>query len=190
MTEIQCKVKYGNLKKLVEQMSKQYKIKVGLLADNHGGDEVSKNLDMAGLGAIQEFGAVIQVTDKMKGWLGAHGLHLKKDTTQIVIPPRSFLQMPLMKSRALLKKINDNFVGAGSMELAEYLVETGDTELLKMLANAVGFGAVQQINEAFETGGFGEWQPDSPFTIAQKGSSQVLVDKGDLARRITYEIEE
>lgn len=189
MTEVYAKVKYGNLKKLVAEMSKQYKIKVGLLAEAGGSDEVSKDLDLAGLGAIQEFGCIINVTPKMRAYLHYKGLHLKEDTTQIVIPPRSFLQMPLQKSRQLLKKINENFVGAGSMELAEYLVEEGDTELLEMLANAVGFGAVQQINEAFETGGFGEWTPDSDFTIAQKGSSAPLIDSGNLARRITYEIE-
>lgn len=189
MVQISTSVKYGNLKNLVREMSKRYSVKVGILAAAGGADEIDKNLDLAGLGSIMEFGAVINVTPKMRAYLHYKGLHLKEDTTQIVIPPRSFLQMPLQKSRQLLKKINENFVGAGSMELAEYLVEEGDTELLEMLANAVGFGAVQQINEAFETGGFGEWTPDSEFTIAQKGSSQVLVDTGRLARSITYEID-
>lgn len=189
MVEISTSVKYGNLKKLVEEMSKKYSVRVGLLAEAGGSDEVSKDMDLAGIGAVQEFGATINVTPKMRAYLHYKGLHLNPNTTQIHIPARSFLQMPLMKSRALLKKINENFVGAGSMELAEYLVEEGDTELLEMLANAVGFGAVQQINEAFETGGFGEWQPDSDFTIAQKGSEQILIDKGNLSRHITYEIE-
>jgi len=39
-----------------------------------------------------EYGADILVTDKMRGFLAASGLHLKKDTTHIVIPRRAFMR--------------------------------------------------------------------------------------------------
>ena len=57
------------------------------------------------------------------------------------------------------------------------------------MAYAVALSAVEQIRESFETGGFGEWAPDSPLTIEQKGSAMPLVDKGRLESTITFEIE-
>ena len=68
-SEISAKINYGGLKNLIKEMSKNYSVKVGLLAENGGSDEVSENLDLAGLGAVQEFGARIQVTEKMRKFL-------------------------------------------------------------------------------------------------------------------------
>jgi len=42
---------------------------------------------------IQEFGGSIPVTDKMRGFLAAnYGIHLRKSTGSINIPPRSFIR--------------------------------------------------------------------------------------------------
>lgn len=189
MTKINAKVKYGKLKNLVEEMSKTYSVKVGILADN-GNQPIEEDLDLAGLGAIQEFGCTINVTDKMRAYLHFKGLHLKQDTTQIHIPARSFLVAPLMRTGELKKEIQKNFYEGESLETVQLLVNMGDEELLKMLAYAVGIGAIAQINRAFETSGFGEWQANNPFTIKQKGSSKPLINTGNLASHITYEVSE
>jgi hypothetical protein len=54
--QINAKVKYGKLQNIINAMAKDHKIKVGLLAEKGGSDSVSDNLELAGLGAIHEFG--------------------------------------------------------------------------------------------------------------------------------------
>ena len=43
--------------------------------------------------------------------------------------------------------------------------------------------------EAFESGGWGQWEPNSGVTSSQKGSALPLVDTGNLKQHITYEVE-
>lgn len=51
-----------------------------------------KNILVAHLAHIHEFGTVINVTDRMRRFLHAVGLHIKDSTTKIIIPERSFLR--------------------------------------------------------------------------------------------------
>ena len=196
--EIETEINYGGLKKLVQAMSKQYSVKVGLLADKGGSDEVSENMDMAGLGALMEYGADIKITKKMAAFLNIKakelGLPAKegKGDGYVHIPARSWLQMPLQKREALKKKIIEHFGGEGKESIEAYITESGD---LKSLAIMLGVSAVEQIQEAFDTSGFGEWKENSPFTIADKGSAMPLIGKGKdneasgaLRNRITYEV--
>ena len=39
---------------------------------------------------VQEYGTTIAVTDKMRGWFGRHGIHLRSSTIFIRIPGRRF----------------------------------------------------------------------------------------------------
>lgn len=191
-SEISAKINYGGLKNLIKEMSKNYSVKVGLLAEQGGSDEVSENLDLAGLGAVQEFGARIKVTDKMRKFLAWKlGIHLKKETTEIVIPARSWLQMPLERSQDLRAKIKEKTqLTKSERELAELAItEYGDYGILGELAQAVGVSALEQIQEAFDTEGFGEWTPNSPATIRAKGSEMPLIDTGNLRNSITYKVE-
>lgn len=48
---------------------------------------------------VHEFGARIPVTDKMRGFLHWKGIHLKKSTTEIVIPQREWFKPTVDKSR-------------------------------------------------------------------------------------------
>lgn len=180
--EVNVKINFTDIKKLLKTVTEENKIKVGLLAD--GGLEVSENLDLAGLGAIQEFGCQIPVTDKMRGFLSyKFGIHLKKDTTHIVIPSRSFLQMPIERQHDLMKKFKKK-VG-NKDDILYYILKTGDT---KSLAILLGASAVEQIQEAFDTGGWGTWAPNSEITVKGKGSSMPLVDTGNLRQHITFEV--
>lgn len=183
--QINAEVKYGNLKNIIDAFSKEYKVKVGLLAEKGGSDTISENLDLAGLGAIQEFGCQIPVTDKMRGYFFHNfGVRLKASTTHIIIPSRSFLQMPLERSPELRKKLKSKF---GDKDDALYYIEkTGDTQSIAIL---LGAAAVEQIQEAFDTGGFGEWEPNNDITLAGKKSGNPLVNTGNLRQHITYEVE-
>lgn len=48
--------------------------------------------DHAWLAGIHEYGCRIPVTPKMRAFLNYNGIHLKEDTTEIIIPERSFLR--------------------------------------------------------------------------------------------------
>lgn len=193
MAEIQANIKYGALKNLVQEMAKNYSVKVGLLASKGGSSEVSPNLDLAGLGVVQEFGARIKVTDKMRGYFAyAFGINLKKSTTEIVIPARSWLQKPIERSAELRKKIKQKTeLTKDEISLAEeFIAEYGESGILKELAYAVATSSLEIIDEAFETKGFGEWANNSTLTVREKGSAEPLIDTGRLRGAITYEIEE
>ena len=73
------------------------------------------------------------------------------------------------------------------IETVEYwIAEKGD---LMSVAMMLGGAGVRLINEAFETSGWGNWAPNSPLTIAQKGSAMPLIDTGKLRQSITYEVQ-
>ena len=189
---IKANINYGKLKDLVKELSKTYKVKVGLLADKGGSDEVSDNLDVAGLGAVQEFGCDIKITQKMAAYLAMRakelGLPPKKGKGDgyVHIPARSFLQMPLTKRNAVINKLKEHF-GADTEDIVDYIGQSGD---LKSLAIMLGAAGVDVVKEAFQTSGYGEWQPNSPFTEAAKGSALPLRDTGNLESKITFEVEE
>lgn len=186
MAQIKTSIKYKKLKNAIKALAKEYHVKVGLLADKGGSDEVSKDLDLAGLGAIHEFGATINVTDKMRAFFRHQfGINLKKTTKTIVIPARSFLELPItQQTKKLEKYMIEPF---DDIETVEYwIAEKGD---LMSVAMMLGGAGVRLINEAFETSGWGNWAPNSPLTIAQKGSAMPLIDTGKLRQSITYEVQ-
>lgn len=95
------------------------------------------------------------------------------------IPRRSFLKDPMqIKRKELLnktgkvidKKITDN---KGSDEILETIGVIGETI----------------VQQAFETSGFGTWEPLSSGTINKKGSSSILIDTGQLRRAITSKVD-
>ena len=143
-----------------------------------------ENIDMAGIGAVQEYGAEIPVTDKMRGFLRHNfGINLKKTTTHIRIPARSWLYAPI-KDAGFRKTIYD-YVGD-----EELLEEYADKDIMKQLANIIGEVGLQQIHKAFDNGGInGEWAPNSQVTISKKKSSKPLIDKGDLRSTVMFEVE-
>lgn len=192
MVNIEAKINYGKLKNVMKALSKHYSVKVGLLAMKGGADDVSENMDMAGLGALQEFGADIKITKKMAAYLaitakelGLSNLNRQSDG-YVHIPARSWLQMPLERRQELKKKIVAKYSDYDEA-VEEDIAERGDFYGLALM---VGASAVEQIQEAFDTEGWGKWTPDSAYTIAKKGSAMPLIDKGSLRQKVTFEVEE
>lgn len=125
------------------------------------------------LAAIHEYGLDIEVTDKMRKYLATQGLHLRKDTTHIHIPERSFLRTGYDKSRdELAEKVEQMLIDVyeGRMD-AEALLKGVGLEL----SSAIKDYAVELSVPA-----------NHPFTIEQKGSSNPLVDTGDMIGGITW----
>lgn len=179
------RVKYSKLADVIQKLDKKRSIKVGILGSD-GSKPVSEDLDMAGLGAVHEFGTTINVTPKMRAFLHYLGVHLKKDTTQVEIPSRSFLRKALLTAEG--KKALQVWNVKERQALMDYLNK--DTVSADVLANAIGAKGVERVSEAFATSGFGEWKDDSQFTIKRKGSAKPLINTGALEGAISYEIKE
>ena len=101
-----------NLEKLAKDLNKKVSIRVGIIGDKAHQIHSDTNLTNADLGAIHEFGATINVTDKMRGWFWYnYGIH--KSNKAINIPARSFLRMPLLSEegkKEIMKYKNPSIV--------------------------------------------------------------------------------
>ena len=71
---------------LTQQLN-DFKIEAGWFENNRYDDGTS----VAEIARIQNEGANIHITDKMRGWFALQGVNLKKDTKSIIIPPRPFM---------------------------------------------------------------------------------------------------
>lgn len=94
-----------------------------------------------------------------------------------VIPARSFIKMPLeTKSKEITKDVEKDF---------EKNLGNGDVD--KILSR-LGAACEKQIQLAFESGGFGTWDPNAESTIAAKKSSKPLIDIGALRKAISWQV--
>ena len=91
------------------------------------------------------------------------------------IPTRSFIRMPLEKKAGELKSVLTSNAAAQA-------IESGNVGLVLEL---LGIKAQGIIQEAFTTGGFGEWQRNSAETIKRKGDDSPLQDTMQLKRSIS-----
>lgn len=94
------------------------------------------------------------------------------------IPPRSFLRMPLETKKNDLGEV-------GSSKIFSTAIANGDIELALQL---IGIKGEEIVNEAFTSSGFGQWAPNAPTTVREKGSSRPLINTGQLRRSITSEV--
>jgi phage gpG-like protein len=83
---------HSNWDKVVAELGKIKRsyVKVGYLES--GGEYPGSGLPMAGVAAVHEWGCDIKVTDAMRGYLHAIGIHLKNTTGTVHIPERSFMR--------------------------------------------------------------------------------------------------
>lgn len=129
----------------------------------------------AWLAAIHEYGLDIAVTPKMRKFLAAHGLYLKKSMTHIHIPERAFLRTGYDQNR-------DAVLAKASKLLAD--VASGNMSA-QACYEAVGLELASKIRDyAVEL----KDPPNHPFTKEQKGSSNPLVDSGDMIGGITWRV--
>lgn len=163
-------VKFKTVKNDLPRLEKEYsslngkKVQVGVLG---GGEN-------AWLAGIHEYGCNIPVTDKMRGWLGAHGLHLKKTTVEIHIPERSFLRTGYDTHKdEVLKQVDKLLIELCSGVTAELLCET----IGQLLSSKIK-DYIEELDQP----------ANHPFTIGRKGSANPLVDTGDLVGAVSYKV--
>lgn len=95
------------------------------------------------------------------------------------LPRRSFLLDPLtIKGKELTKKVGQI--------IDRYIDEENGIETILELVGIYGESIVQ---EAFETGGFGAWQPIKEATANRKGSWQELIASSQLRRSVISKVE-
>ena len=132
--------------------------------------------EQAWLAAIHEYGMKIKVTPKMRVWLHANGLHLKKDTGFITIPERSFLRTGFdTYHKEVIDETNPMLsdVLGGTMSADDFCNMVGT-----LLRDKIREYAIDLNNPA-----------NHPFTVERKGSSNPLVDSGDMIQSIIFEVE-
>ena len=157
---------FPSMKKGIKSVSGK-KIQVGVL---DGGEQ-------AWLAGIHEYGCRIKITPEMRAWLHRNGLHVKKSTTEIIIPERSFLRAGFDKEHEKVvnkaEKVID-LVIHGKMSEDQFFTMIGE-----MLRDAIKDYAVQ-LNSP----------PKHPFTLAKNPTkTNPLIQSGDMINAIDYKVE-
>lgn len=149
---------FSRLEKLVENLGKKMFVDVGILGSTN--KTVEGGATLALIMAVHEFG-----TDK-----AGRG-------NSTVIPSRSWLVMPLETGQKEIEKALEPKI--------QSLIEKGDIEgIFKLL----GLACEARIQEAFETGGFGNWPELAESTIQQKGSAAILIHTGAGRQAVTSKV--
>ncbi|WOC33051.1 MULTISPECIES: hypothetical protein [Caproicibacterium] len=137
--------------------------------------EVSSKGENAWLAGIHEYGCHIKVTEKMRAWFARNGYPLKKTTTEIVIPERSFL-------RAGFDEYAEDVVDVYEDALGNTL---GGTMPVELFLQGIGLELATKIKKYARDLSS---PPDSRMTTERKGSSNPLVDTGSMIESISYEV--
>lgn len=85
----------GALLRSITSRTRRLQFIVGVLANTRGGVSYA---------AVQEYGAVINVTPKMRAFLHAKGLHLRPGTTKIEVPGQRYMHKGLRGSGSIARK--------------------------------------------------------------------------------------
>lgn len=124
---------------------------------------------------VHEFGADIKVTDKMRGWFAANGYPLKKSTTSITIPERSFLRSGYDENvNDVVDKVKDL--------LPSVLEGNINPEVFMDMIGTEFAGLIQKKLRNLRS------PSNSSMTTERKGSSNPLVDSGRLVGSIRHEV--
>ena len=124
---------------------------------------------------VNEYGAELKVTPKMRAFLHIKGLHLKNSTQIIKIPERSFIRAGFDSCKEELEEQINKM-----LPLVLRLKLTPQT-----MYELIGAIAVSRIHEYIQS----VREPaNHPFTIQDKGSSHPLINSGRMNQSITYKV--
>lgn len=182
------------LNTLMDNLDQKVSIRIGIMGEQASQRHPDSDLTNAQLGAIHEFGATINVTEKMRAYLHHIGIHLKKDTTTITIPARSFLRDTFFTGDA--KERLMDFAGLSdnaefNKEFMEYKL-INDPDFFLKLCKAIGAKGLEMVQDSFRAGGYPtKWQPISEVTRRNRkgdAGNPPLNDTGELMDSITVEV--
>lgn len=152
---------FRSMKKRLENINGSA-IEVGVLKGEH-----------AWLASIHEYGCDIPVTPKMRAYLHSQGLHLNPATTHIHIPERSFLRTGFDANNAdVTKKAQTMLADVAGGKMSE-----------EAFYKSVGLELSSKIKDYARDL---DSPANHPFTTDRKGSSNPLIDTGDMIGSITW----
>ena len=143
-------------------------IEIGILSG-----KVSSEVLM--IASVHEYGVSISVTDAMRGYLGAIGIHLRAETTEINIPERSYIRSGFDEHVDEIAKTAKTLLGEvlqGNVTGKEMYATLGE-----MIVSQMQSFMVDLRNP-----------PNHPATAERKGSRNPLVDTGQLQSSITWRV--
>jgi len=164
---IQDESRVNEILDIIEGLNR-FEIQIGIF-----GQDDSKILMIA---RVNEFGVDIDVTDKMRKYLHAMGLHLKSDTDKITIPERSFIRGSYDSNKTrLMRVVERNLEKLFNFELN-----------LDQFQNQLGQYCVGFIQEYLTN----LRNPSNhPYTLEQKApKTNPLINTGELREKITYKV--
>lgn len=141
------------------------KVHVGVLSGEH-----------QWLAAIHEYGCTIPVTDKMREYLHSIGVHLRRSTTQIVIPERSFLRAGYDQNRDEVLKTAESVlpdVLAGTLSEEQYFELVGTLLRDRIKEYAIDLSS----------------PPKKPWPTRDPAKNNPLIETGAMVNGIEYEVE-
>jgi hypothetical protein len=144
------------------------KIKVGIMGD--------EDAELKMIASVHEYGAEIKVTPAMRGWFAANGYPLKKNTTKITIPERSFIRSGFDE--------NVNKIAQKIENLVPRMIE-GQVDP-KIFMDMIGLEFAGMIQDKLRNL---RNPANSSMTKERKGSSNPLVDSGRLVGAIRHKVE-
>lgn len=142
------------------------KVSVGVLG---GGEQTW-------LASIHEYGCKIKVTDKMRAYLASTGLYLKSTTQYITIPERAFLRNGYDENK-------DEVIAKAEAVLGDVIGGTMSENQLFEIIGLLMKSKIQDYARDLDS------PPNHPYTVEKKGSSNPLVDTGDMIGSISYKVE-
>ena len=167
--------KFKRLEQIFEAMGRSHVV-IGVLKGAHADDDAG-GIKMARLAAVHEFGTKIKVTPKMRAYLHSIGIHLKKSTTHITIPERSFLRSSLLENKELYKR-----------QLAALMKQVVRGEITPDEAyGKLGAFAAGKAQQKIESGNLTPLHPET-VRRRRKNSEKPLYDDGQLVQSITWDI--
>lgn len=178
--------KFNHLRELRKQLKALAKkeVLVGIPAENST-REHSSEINNAELLYIQSHGVrSASMRKEMQGNLDsgmkyskAHELYLQSHGSPMYhVPPRPVLEPAIASQKETIGKL----IGAASKNALE-----GKPAQCEANLNKAGMVAVSAARGWFENPANG-WPPNAPYTIKKKGSSQPLIDTGEMRKAITY----
>lgn len=127
------------------------------------------------LAAIHEYGCTIKVTPAMRAYLHGIGVHLKKSTTEIVIPERSFLRAGYDQNR-------DEVLKQAQKVLPDVLIGTLSEEKYLELIGIMLRDAIKEYAVDLSQ------PPKKPWPTRDPAKSNPLIETGAMVNGIEYEI--
>jgi len=150
-----------NITKIINKIKNKTKVvKVGFLQE-----------DVAKIAIINEYGAVIKVTEKMRQMFFAKW-GIQKSNNPIIIPPRPFMEMTYNKYKKKWVKYLNTLVVKNNYDIVKALELVGE-----MMQRDIQI----TIKE-------GDFAPNAPLTEKIKGKNKPLINTGNMLQSVQYEI--